>query len=144
MSKWWPYKGPGQIFLELEDIITKKNIMWLACNVLEKAIACAWLWDNSLFGYHVSHLDCKNFWNLVVVVPISREGIWILFPITQWRLVVFQIRSHCYYSITHLMIQVTRERALRNWVFDETAGNIHREFGSGYPGGEITITAFYY
>ncbi|CAI9265932.1 unnamed protein product [Lactuca saligna] len=29
---------------------------------------------------------------------------------------------------------VTRERALRNWVFDETAGNIHREFGSGYPG----------
>ncbi|CAI9297547.1 unnamed protein product [Lactuca saligna] len=39
---------------------------------------------------------------------------------------------------------VTRERALRNWVFDETAGNIHREFGSGYPGGEITITAFYY
>ncbi|CAI9271173.1 unnamed protein product [Lactuca saligna] len=29
---------------------------------------------------------------------------------------------------------VTRERALRNWVFDETAGNIYREFGSGYPG----------
>nr|KAJ0186086.1 hypothetical protein LSAT_V11C900494300 [Lactuca sativa] len=31
------------------------------------------------------------------------------------------------------MIQLTRDRALRNWVFDEIAENMHREFGSRYP-----------
>ncbi|KAF5948117.1 hypothetical protein HYC85_014074 [Camellia sinensis] len=29
---------------------------------------------------------------------------------------------------------VTRDRALRDWVLDETAENMHRNFGSGYPG----------
>ncbi|CAI9291002.1 unnamed protein product [Lactuca saligna] len=38
---------------------------------------------------------------------------------------------------------VTRERALRNWVFEETAGNIHREFGSGYPGGNNLVERTY-
>ncbi|XP_040995001.1 ribonuclease H2 subunit A-like isoform X4 [Juglans microcarpa x Juglans regia] len=32
---------------------------------------------------------------------------------------------------------VTRDRALREWVFDETADNLHRNFGSGYPGGLV-------
>ncbi|KAL7582235.1 hypothetical protein Lser_V15G45249 [Lactuca serriola] len=30
------------------------------------------------------------------------------------------------------MIQLTRDRALRNWVFDEIAENMHREFGSSF------------
>lgn len=34
--------------------------------------------------------------------------------------------------------KVTRDRALCNWVFDETAENMHRNFGSGYPGGNIS------
>lgn len=33
-----------------------------------------------------------------------------------------------------IVAKVTRDRALRNWNFDETAENMHREFGSGYPG----------
>ena len=33
-------------------------------------------------------------------------------------------------------MQVTRDRALREWVLDETADNMLRNFGSGYPGGE--------
>jgi hypothetical protein len=35
-----------------------------------------------------------------------------------------------------LQLQVTRDRALRNWVFDETALNMHMNTGSGYPGGK--------
>uniref|UniRef100_A0A804R9U8 Ribonuclease n=1 Tax=Zea mays TaxID=4577 RepID=A0A804R9U8_MAIZE len=31
--------------------------------------------------------------------------------------------------------KVTRDRALRNWVFDETALSLHMRTGSGYPGG---------
>ncbi|KAL6520726.1 hypothetical protein OROHE_016907 [Orobanche hederae] len=33
-----------------------------------------------------------------------------------------------------IVAKVTRDRALRNWVFDESAENMHRNFGSGYPG----------
>ncbi|GAB2302732.1 hypothetical protein Dimus_036727 [Dionaea muscipula] len=33
-----------------------------------------------------------------------------------------------------IVAKVTRDRALRDWIFDETAENMHREFGSGYPG----------
>ncbi|KAL3520894.1 hypothetical protein ACH5RR_019043 [Cinchona calisaya] len=33
-----------------------------------------------------------------------------------------------------IVAKVTRDRALRDWVFDETAENMHRNFGSGYPG----------
>ncbi|THU44029.1 hypothetical protein C4D60_Mb02t03060 [Musa balbisiana] len=33
-----------------------------------------------------------------------------------------------------IVAKVTRDRALRNWVLDETAENMQRNFGSGYPG----------
>ncbi|XP_040994998.1 ribonuclease H2 subunit A-like isoform X1 [Juglans microcarpa x Juglans regia] len=36
-----------------------------------------------------------------------------------------------------IVAKVTRDRALREWVFDETADNLHRNFGSGYPGGLV-------
>ncbi|KAG4984602.1 hypothetical protein JHK87_029351 [Glycine soja] len=33
-----------------------------------------------------------------------------------------------------IVAKVTRDRALREWVLDETAENMQRNFGSGYPG----------
>ncbi|GMH11619.1 hypothetical protein Nepgr_013460 [Nepenthes gracilis] len=33
-----------------------------------------------------------------------------------------------------IVAKVTRDQALRDWIFDETAENLHRNFGSGYPG----------
>ncbi|XP_066357054.1 ribonuclease H2 subunit A-like [Miscanthus floridulus] len=33
-----------------------------------------------------------------------------------------------------IVAMVTRDRALRNWVFDETALSLHMKTGSGYPG----------
>ncbi|XP_019151353.1 PREDICTED: ribonuclease H2 subunit A [Ipomoea nil] len=33
-----------------------------------------------------------------------------------------------------IVAKVTRDRALRDWVFDESAENMNRIFGSGYPG----------
>ncbi|XP_059628449.1 ribonuclease H2 subunit A [Cornus florida] len=33
-----------------------------------------------------------------------------------------------------IVAKVTRDTALRDWVLDETAENMHRNFGSGYPG----------
>ncbi|XP_022859637.1 ribonuclease H2 subunit A isoform X1 [Olea europaea var. sylvestris] len=33
-----------------------------------------------------------------------------------------------------IVAKVTRDRALRDWVLDETAANMHTTFGSGYPG----------
>lgn len=33
-----------------------------------------------------------------------------------------------------IVAKVTRDRALRDWVLDETAENMQRNFGSGYPG----------
>ncbi|XP_073003136.1 ribonuclease H2 subunit A isoform X2 [Typha latifolia] len=33
-----------------------------------------------------------------------------------------------------IVAKVTRDRALRDWILDETGENIHRNFGSGYPG----------
>ncbi|CAK9180656.1 unnamed protein product [Ilex paraguariensis] len=33
-----------------------------------------------------------------------------------------------------IVAKVTRDQALRDWVLDETAENMHRNFGSGYPG----------
>lgn len=33
-----------------------------------------------------------------------------------------------------IVAKVTRDRALRGWVLEETAENMHRSFGSGYPG----------
>ncbi|CAK9169652.1 unnamed protein product [Ilex paraguariensis] len=45
-----------------------------------------------------------------------------------------------------IVAKVTRDQALRDWVLDETAENMHRNFGSGYPG-DLTaaesITQFY-
>ncbi|XP_048325944.2 ribonuclease H2 subunit A isoform X3 [Ziziphus jujuba] len=32
------------------------------------------------------------------------------------------------------LTEVTRDRALREWILDETAENMHKNFGSGYPG----------
>lgn len=37
-----------------------------------------------------------------------------------------------------IVAKVTRDRTLRNWVLDETAENMHRNFGSGYPGDPVT------
>ncbi|KAF9598601.1 hypothetical protein IFM89_028270, partial [Coptis chinensis] len=37
-----------------------------------------------------------------------------------------------------IVAKVTRDRALRNWVPDETAENMHTKFGSGYPGDPAT------
>ncbi|KAF0912102.1 hypothetical protein E2562_012998 [Oryza meyeriana var. granulata] len=37
-----------------------------------------------------------------------------------------------------IVAKVTRDRALRNWVFDETAQNMHMNTGSGYPGDPAT------
>ncbi|MBA0808845.1 hypothetical protein Gohar_024552 [Gossypium harknessii] len=33
-----------------------------------------------------------------------------------------------------IVAKVTRDRALREWVLEETSENMHRSFGSGYPG----------
>ncbi|KAG1369706.1 ribonuclease H2 subunit A [Cocos nucifera] len=33
-----------------------------------------------------------------------------------------------------IVAKVTRDRALHGWMLDETAENMHRNFGSGYPG----------
>ncbi|KAL9419302.1 hypothetical protein AB3S75_037125 [Citrus x aurantiifolia] len=33
-----------------------------------------------------------------------------------------------------IVAKVTRDRTLRGWIFEETAENMHRNFGSGYPG----------
>lgn len=43
------------------------------------------------------------------------------------------IRDLSYFYLT--LLQVTRDRALREWVLEETAENMHKSFGSGYPGG---------
>ncbi|KAL6575488.1 hypothetical protein OROHE_000865 [Orobanche hederae] len=37
-----------------------------------------------------------------------------------------------------IVAKVTRDRYLRNWKYDETAENMHREFGSGYLGDPAT------
>ncbi|XP_066359762.1 ribonuclease H2 subunit A-like [Miscanthus floridulus] len=37
-----------------------------------------------------------------------------------------------------IVAKVTRDRALRNWVFDETALSLHMKTGSGYPGAPDT------
>ncbi|KAL5710610.1 ribonuclease H [Ranunculus cassubicifolius] len=37
-----------------------------------------------------------------------------------------------------IVAKVTRDRAVRNWVLDETAENMHKNFGSGYPGDPAT------
>ncbi|PON70304.1 Ribonuclease H2, subunit A [Parasponia andersonii] len=39
-----------------------------------------------------------------------------------------------------IVAKVTRDRALREWVLDETAEDIDRNFGSGYPGDPETKT----
>ncbi|XP_026440139.1 ribonuclease H2 subunit A-like isoform X1 [Papaver somniferum] len=39
-----------------------------------------------------------------------------------------------------IVAKVTRDRAVRDWVLDETAENINRKFGSGYPGDPETKT----
>lgn len=39
--------------------------------------------------------------------------------------------------------KVTRDKALRGWVLDETAENMHRNFGSGYPGDPETKAWLY-
>ncbi|XP_047335744.1 ribonuclease H2 subunit A-like [Impatiens glandulifera] len=39
-----------------------------------------------------------------------------------------------------IVAKVTRDRAIRNWELDETADNINRNFGSGYPGDPATKT----
>uniref|UniRef100_A0A7N0V7V1 Ribonuclease n=1 Tax=Kalanchoe fedtschenkoi TaxID=63787 RepID=A0A7N0V7V1_KALFE len=35
-----------------------------------------------------------------------------------------------------IVAKVTRDRALKEWVMDETCESMHRSFGSGYPGGD--------
>ncbi|KAF7132828.1 hypothetical protein RHSIM_Rhsim09G0141700 [Rhododendron simsii] len=37
-----------------------------------------------------------------------------------------------------IVAKVTRDRAVRDWVLDETAENMHRNFGSGYPADPAT------
>ncbi|KAF5181186.1 Ribonuclease h2 subunit a [Thalictrum thalictroides] len=37
-----------------------------------------------------------------------------------------------------IVAKVTRDQAVHNWVLDETAENMHKNFGSGYPGDPTT------
>ncbi|XP_047335592.1 ribonuclease H2 subunit A-like [Impatiens glandulifera] len=39
-----------------------------------------------------------------------------------------------------IVAKLTRDRALRNWELDETADNMNRNFGFGYPGDPATKT----
>ncbi|CAL5404299.1 unnamed protein product [Camellia sinensis] len=48
-----------------------------------------------------------------------------LYPVVKWS-------KHC--------CKVTRDQALSDWVLDETAENMHRKFGSGYPGDPKSIS----
>ncbi|CAL5407107.1 unnamed protein product [Camellia sinensis] len=48
-----------------------------------------------------------------------------LYPVVKWS-------KHC--------CKVTRDQALSDWVLDETAENMHRKFGSGYPGDPKSVS----
>ncbi|XP_050913376.1 ribonuclease H2 subunit A-like [Lathyrus oleraceus] len=50
----------------------------------------------------------------------------------------YTIMFYCLLKIFNPTFQVTRDRAARDWVLDETADNIHRNFGSGYPADPAT------
>ena len=52
----------------------------------------------------------------------------------------YTIMFYCLLKIFNPTFQVTRDRAVRDWVLDETADNIHRNFGSGYPAGESVMS----
>jgi ribonuclease H2 subunit A len=39
-------------------------------------------------------------------------------------------------SAASIIAKVTRDKALREWVMEETGKDVGRNFGSGYPGGE--------
>lgn len=41
-------------------------------------------------------------------------------------------------SGARIVAKVTRDQAIRDWVLDESADNIHTNFGSGYPGAPAT------
>lgn len=59
---------------------------------------------------------CERFPNIKFVVAKKADS---LYPVV---------------SGASIVAKVTRDRALRDWVLDETAENLHRNFGSGYPG----------
>ncbi|KAJ6986629.1 ribonuclease H2 subunit A [Populus alba x Populus x berolinensis] len=53
------------------------------------------------------------------------------------KLLLFAKKADSLYPVVSgasIVAKVTRDRALRDWVLDETAENMTRNFGSGYPG----------
>lgn len=69
-----------------------------------------------------------------------------LYPVVSGASIVAKVNfrltdsvSHCYRLFIYFFIQVTRDHAVQNWIFDETAENMHRNFGSGYPAGENNL-----
>lgn len=66
-----------------------------------------------------------------------------LYPVVSGASIVAKVKiCQCCRSGFHFhgnrrvhFLQVTRDRALREWVLVETAENMNRNFGSGYPGG---------
>eukprot|EP00250_Pteridium_aquilinum_P003573 c13875_g1_i1 orf=280-1128(-) len=41
-------------------------------------------------------------------------------------------------SAASIVAKVTRDKALKEWIFEETGGEVTREFGSGYPADPVT------
>lgn len=84
---------------------------------------------------------CERFSSIKFVVSKKADS---LYPVVSGASIVAKVMdSHCPISklflvAKHIYIlpaQVTRDRALREWLVEETGENINRNFGSGYPGG---------
>ncbi len=76
---------------------------------------------------YVDTLCCFHCWG-AIGVAIDQEGEAGL------KIEIFKSRVESINVI--LSKQVTRDKALREWVMEETGKDVGRSFGSGYPGGE--------
>lgn len=135
---------------ELFEILKSDDSIGWAVDVLDpRELSAKMLKKNKINLNEISHNSAIGLVNRVLNMGVLLTEVYVdtvgdaekyriklseLFPAVKFVVAKKADSLYPVVSGASIVAKVIRDRALRSWAFDETSENMHRNFGSGYPG----------
>ncbi|KAI8006060.1 Ribonuclease H2 subunit A [Camellia lanceoleosa] len=123
-----------------ENLKADESIGWAADVIDPRELSAKMLQKNKINRNEISHNSTMGLVSRVLNMGVLLTEVYVdtVGDPEKYRVRLFErfpsIKFVVAKKADSLYPVVTRYRALRDWVLDETAENMHRKFGSGYPG----------
>ncbi|GAU17994.1 hypothetical protein TSUD_51030 [Trifolium subterraneum] len=126
-----------------ETLKTNDSIGWAVDVIDPKELSAKMLKKNKINLNEISHDSAMGLVDRVYIDTVGDPGKYETklsknFPSIKFVVAKKADSLYPVVSGASIVAKVTRDRAVREWVLDETANNMHRNFGSGYPGDPAT------